>query len=385
MLFADVLGQEALKSRLIQSVQTGRIAHAQLFSGKAGYGPLALALAYVQYLNCAAPSDADSCGKCPSCLKISKLEHPDVHFAFPVVKPAGSTSKAVSSAYLAEWRGFLREQPYGNLTDWYEAIQVENKQGAINVDESREIMQILSLKTFESEFKTLILWMPELLNAAAANKLLKIIEEPPQKTLFLLVSESPRNVLTTITSRTQQVAVPPISDAAMHAGLLRHGVVEADARAVVGTAEGNWNKAMQKVDRAAEGQADAQLFIQWMRQAFLANGGELVKASDQLAGLGREGLKHFLEYSTAVLRDAFLLGYQQDALTRVGIPADVFDLRKFAAFIHGENIYDLMELFATAQRDVARNGNAKIIMMDLSIQITRALHRKRKVFTAPST
>jgi len=385
MLFADVLGQEALKSRLIQSVQTGRIAHAQLFSGKAGYGTLPLALAYVQYLNCAAPTDTDSCGQCPSCLKIAKLEHPDVHFAFPVVKPAGSTSKAVSSAYLAEWRGFLSEQPYGHLTDWYEAIQVENKQGAINVDESREIMQTLSLKTFESEFKTLILWMPELLNAAAANKLLKIIEEPPQKTLFLLVSESPQNVLTTITSRTQQVAVPPISDAAMLAGLLRHGVAEADARAVVGTAEGNWNKALQKVDRAAEGQADAQLFIQWMRQAFLANGGELVKASDQLAGLGREGLKHFLEYSTAVLRDAFLLGYQQDALTRVGIPADVFDLRKFAAFIHGENIYDLMELFAKAQRDVARNGNAKIIMMDLSIQITRALHRKRKAFTAPST
>lgn len=380
MLFADVIGQAPLKARMIQSIRTGRIAHAQLFSGKLGYGGLPLALAYVQYLSCKNPSEFDACGTCPSCVKHAKLEHPDLHFAFPVVKPTGSTSKAISSAYLKEWRGFVQAQPYGTLNDWYDVIQVENKQGAINVDESREIMQVLSLKTFESEFKTLILWMPELLNPPAANKLLKIIEEPPQKTLFLFVSETPDRVLTTITSRTQQTALPPLTDADLRSGLIARGTPESSADAIAALAEGDWNKALFSLEHAAEGEANAQLFIHWMRQAFTANGAELVKASDQLAGLGREGLKHFLEYSTAVLRDAFLIGYKLPELTRVGISKEVFDLSKFATFIHGENIYDLMQLFAKAQRDISRNGNAKIVMMDLSIQITRALHRKRTAF-----
>jgi DNA polymerase-3 subunit delta' len=161
---------------------------------------------------------------------------------------------------------------------------------------------------------------------------------------------------------------------------MARGTSESNTDAIAALAEGDWNKALFSLEHAAEGEANAQLFIHWMRQAFTANGAELVKASDQLAGLGREGLKHFLEYSTAVLRDAFLIGYKLPELTRVGISKEVFDLSKFATFIHGENIYDLMQLFATAQRDISRNGNAKIVMMDLSIQITRALHRKRTAF-----
>jgi len=376
MQFKDIIGQEEVKAKLIRTVRENRVSHAQMFSGAEGYGTLPLALAYAQYLSCTSPSETDSCGECPSCRKHQKMEHPDLHFAFPVARIPSKSSKPVSPEFYPEWREFISKNPYGTLYDWYVHLEVENKQGVITVEESKEILKTLSLKTYESEFKTLILWMPELLNLSAANKLLKIIEEPPQKTLFILVTQNSENILPTIYSRTQLVRVRRLDDDSMRNGLQQRGFTDAAIQSAVPVAEGDWNKAISLLEASHEFDQHATFFIQWMRACFQANGPVLVDFTNKAAGMGRESQKNFLRYALSVIRDAFLTGYQMPDFSRMGVDESAFSMEKFGRFIHGENIYELMEEFDKAHYHISRNGNPKIIFLDLSIKVTRALHKK---------
>lgn len=376
MQFKDIIGQDETIRKLIRTVRENRVSHAQLFSGPEGYGGLPLALAYAQYLSCSNPTESDSCGTCASCRKHHKLEHPDLHFAFPVARIPSKSSKPISAEFYPEWREFLQKNPYGTLYDWYVHLEVENKQGGITVEESREVLKTLSLKTYESEFKTLILWMPELLNLSAANKLLKIIEEPPQKTLFILVSQNAEYVLPTIYSRTQMVRVKRIEDESMIDGLRKMGFQESAIQSAVPIAEGDWNRVVSLLEATGDFDQHAEFFIQWMRACFQANGPVLVDFTNRAAAMGRESQKNFLRYSLSVIRDAFLTGYNMPDFSRMGVDENAFSMEKFGRFIHGENIHALMEEFDRAHYHISRNGNPKIIFLDLSIKVTRALHKK---------
>ena len=210
MRFQDLIGQQETKQRLLQSVKEDRIAHAQLFLGQEGCGSLPLAIAYGQFINCTNRSELDSCGVCPSCNKYQKLIHPDLHFVFPTATTKEITKDPISDEFLTIWRTQLMENPYFGLLQWYAAIGIENKQGSISKNESLEILRKLNMKSYEAEYKVMIIWFPELMNVTAANKLLKMIEEPPDKTLFLLVAENTEYMLQTILSRTQLIKVPPV-------------------------------------------------------------------------------------------------------------------------------------------------------------------------------
>ncbi|MCA1746534.1 MAG: DNA polymerase III subunit delta, partial [Bacteroidales bacterium] len=220
MLFRDVLGQEQVKKRLIQSVRDNRISHAQLFFGPEGTGKLPLAIAYAQYMCCEHPSEDDSCGICPSCIKYNKLAHPDLHFAFPVVNTKKGAGKTVSDHFIAQWRETVTTNPYISENQWYGVIDAENKQGFISRNESNEVVRKLSLKSYEAPYKVLIIWLAEKMNASAANALLKLIEEPPDRTVFLLVAEHTDQIIPTILSRTQMIRIAPLEEQAIRSGLL---------------------------------------------------------------------------------------------------------------------------------------------------------------------
>lgn len=249
MLFREVVGQQKLKQRLIQSVKENRISHAQLFVGAEGCGSLALALAYAQYVSCENKQQEDSCGSCTSCTKYQKLIHPDLHFVYPVATTKSVTKDPVSDDFIKEWRECILSNPYLGLARWYEAIGVENKQGIINKFESAEIVRKLNLKTFEADYKVMIIWLPEKMNHVAANKLLKMLEEPPEKTLFLLVAENTSLMLQTILSRCQLIKVPKIdSDSMLKALVAKHNISEPTANSISKIANGNFLVALETMD-----------------------------------------------------------------------------------------------------------------------------------------
>lgn len=350
MLFSEIIGQEEIKARLIKSVQDGRVAHAQLFTGPSETGKLPLAIAYAQYLSCTNRGATDSCGECPSCKKYARLEHPDLHFSFPFAATA-KVKKPVSSDFLEEWRSFVREEPYGSLFDWLSRLGIENKQGLINVEEAGHILKRLQLKPYESEFKIMVIWMPERMNLSAANKLLKVIEEPPQKTVFIMATEDEEALLGTIRSRTQAVRLKLLSEAEQRSAL-RH---DDELLAQNGAA-----------------------FVDFIRKAYLAHQktGDLVLWVDGMAGWGRERLKQFLSYTSRVLRDALMLNYDLSRLQRAELQQPGFQLEKFAGFVHGGNIAEILEELNKAEYHIERNANAKIVLLDLGIKLNSLLHRK---------
>ena len=242
MQFKDIVGQEALKTKLIQTVKEGRISHAQLFLGNAGYGSLPMAIAYAQYVSCENRNDTDSCGNCPSCHKYQKLIHPDLHFVFPVnsTKSITSDKKPVSDHFINEWRSIISSDLYFTEQDWYETIGIENKQGIISANEADRIISKLSLKPYEAKYKIMIIWLPERLNIASANRLLKLIEEPPANTLFLLVSENAGQILRTIYSRAQQIKLSPIEDKPILDTLISKGIADKDAHTATRLSQGNY-------------------------------------------------------------------------------------------------------------------------------------------------
>ncbi len=381
MLFKDVLGLEHIKNHLVATADSGRVAHAQLFIGPEGSGTLPMAIAYAQYLLCG-NKNGENGGENSVCnSKCNSLTHPDLHFAFPVANSDKVKSHAVSNHYLQDWRQFIKEQPYGNLFDWYRLIGVEKKQGQIGVDEAQDVVKKLALKSYEGGYKVLVIWMAEKMNISASNKLLKLIEEPPEKTVLLLIAEEEEQIINTIKSRCQLLHFPPLGENAITEGLIGKGVSPSEALLIAQEANGNFNKALDLLNKDSEDLVFERWFVQWVRSAFKAKGNksaiqELIMWSDEVAKTGREVQKHFLNYCLTMMRQSLLLNYGSESLVYAKIHMAGFNLKKFAPFVHENNILDIVDELEKAIFHVERNGNSKIIFTDLSIKLTRLLHTK---------
>jgi len=378
MLFNQIIGQEHVKKHLQTSAENGRIPHAQLFVGKEGSGTLAMAIAYAQYILCNSSENAEARN-----LKCEKLQHPDLHFAFPVTTNDSVKKHPVSDLFLEDWRDFISTQPYGGLFNWLRHIGVENKQGLIGVDEAEAIVKKLRLKSYEGGFKVMIIWMAEKMNIAAANKLLKLIEEPPEKTIFLLVAENEEQIIKTITSRCQALHFSALSEQDIVKTLMeREQVSENEAAKIAHQAEGSYNKAVHLLHHDSKDLVFEEWFVAWIRTAFKAKGNatvvqQLIAWSDTVAKSGRETQKQFLQYCLQFFRQALLLNYKSPDLVFLETQTG-FDISKFAPFVHADNILDIQKELDDAIYHIERNGNAKIIFLDLSMKLTRLLHRKEK-------
>ncbi len=381
MLFKEILGLSHIKNHLTSSADAGRIPHAQMFVGPEGCGTLSMALAYMQYIVCG-NQNGENIGGSQACnLKFDSLSHPDMHFAFPVANSDKVKSHAVANHYMKEWRQFIKEQPYGNLFDWYRCIGIEKKQGQIGVDEALEIVKKLALKSYEGGYKVMMIWMADKMNNSAANKLLKLIEEPPEKTVFILITEDEEQIIQTIRSRCQILHFPPLAEEAITNGLISKGLSNEEAQRLAHEANGNYNKALDLMNNDSEDLVFEKWFVQWVRSAFKAKGNkgaihELILWSEEVAKTGRETQKKFLQYCLAVMRQAMLVNFNVRDLAFMQIHVDGFSLEKFAPFIHENNILTIVEELENAIYHIERNGNSKIILTDLSIKLTRLLHRK---------
>jgi DNA polymerase-3 subunit delta' len=382
MLFSEILGQKHIKKHLTQSVDNGRIPHAQLFVGKEGSGTLPMAIAYARYILCNNSGGENNSGNEACNLKFNALSHPDLHFAFPVTTSDKVKSKPVSSFYLDEWRQLLKEQPYGNLFDWYKLLGVDNKQGQIGVDEALEIVKSLSLKSYEGGYKVMVIWMAEKMNTQCANKLLKLIEEPPNKTVFILITEDEEQIINTIKSRCQTLHFPPLAEDDIKNALInKYNIDENIAVKIAHQSNGNFNKAADLVYHDTEDTQFEDWFVFWVRSAFKAKGNkaaihDLISWSDEIAKTGRETQKQFLNFCLDFFRQSMLLNYNAQELVYIEPKSKNFKLENFAPFVHGNNIMDISNELQDAIYHIERNGNSKIILTDLSIKLTRLLHKK---------
>ena len=382
MLFSDILGQEHIKSHLTKSVDNGRIAHAQLFVGPEGSGTLPMAIAYAQYLLCTNTDGENSTGNAACNLKFNNISHSDLHFAFPVTTSDKAKSHPVSSHYMQEWRQLLKEQPYGNLFDWYKLLGVDNKQGQIGVDEAQDIVKSLALKSYEGGYKVMLIWMAEKMNTTCGNKLLKLIEEPPNKTIFILIAEDEEQIISTIRSRCQILHFPPLAEGVIKEALVKnYGLELSVATKIAHQANGNYNKACDLVYQDSEDIQFETWFIFWIRSAFKAKGNkaaihDLISWSEEIAKTGRETQKQFLNFCLDFFRQALLLNYNAKDLVFLETKTEKFKLENFAPFVHGNNIMDISNELQDAIYHIERNGNSKIILTDLSIKLTRLLHKK---------
>ncbi len=382
MLFKDIIGQEKLKNHLIQTVNNRRISHAQLFIAPKGSGALPLAIAYAQYILCHNKDFENNSGDEACNLKFEKLAHPDLHFAFPVAANDKVKKHPVSNLFLEEWRKFIINTPYGSLFNWYQKLGIENKQGQIGVNEAEDIVKKLVLKSYEGGYKVMIIWMAEKMNISASNKLLKLIEEPPEKTLFLLIAENEEQIIKTILSRCQVLHIKALSKSVIKEELIKkYQLTEYDAEKIAHQSNGDWNKAIRSLNQNDNEDVFERWFITWVRSAFRAKGNasviqDLITWSDEIAKTGRESQKRFLHYCSNFFRQAMLTNYKVNNLVFFEAQATDFDIRKFAPFVHGGNIEDIHNAIEDAIYHIERNGNAKIILLDLSMQLTRYLHQK---------
>ena len=380
MLFNEIIGHDDTKQLLLRAVQTNHLAHALLFDGPTGGANLALALALAQYVNCEDKQLAagDSCGRCASCVKMQKLVHPDLHMVFPVANMAkGKTSEA----YLTDWRKFLIDQPYRTLTEWLETVGADNKQGNISAEEARNILQKLSLKAYEGAYKIMLIWLPELMNVTSANALLKVLEEPPAQTLFLLVTNQSDKLLITILSRTQRVAVRAFTDQEVATYLRQHvNLDETTARRIAYLADGDLSVGLhlsrQETDRSDGGpglSSDQHTwFAEWMRTCYRQDLTNLVKQADQFDSFSKEKQKGMLEYSIRLYRDLFL--WQQGAGELLRLPDDEMAfVKNFSKVLTINHIEHIVADLNKAAYHLERNARAKMIMLDMSLTFSRLI------------
>ena len=377
MRFADIIGQQQLKRQLVESIERGRISHAQLFSGAAGAGTLPLALAYAQYLNCQNRHDGDSCGECPSCVKMQQLAHPDLHFVFPVNKQGKKSDEVVLSGnFMDLWREIVSQTGgYFTRQQWNDRLDLgKTLKGMISAREADEIIRRLSFKSFESEYKIMIIWQPESMNEAAANKILKILEEPWQKTIFLLITERADLLLPTIISRTQEVAVPRlmVEDLIPLAGCDDRLQAANMARLAAGD--------VIEMKRIAGGGEDAlrhdcfDLFCRLMRLSYNDKHLELMDWADEVATLPREQQRALLIHSARLLRESYMLHAGLGSISYLwGEEADFCN--KFAPFIGNQNVEFILEQIELAMRQVSQNGNSRIIFTHFALAVSKTINR----------
>ncbi len=382
MLFSEILGQDYIKNHLTTSALSGRIPHAQLFVGPEGSGTLSMAIAYAQFILCQNVG-VENAGGTDSCnLKFQSFSHPDLHFIYPTVTTEDVKTKPKSLDFIADWRSFLSGNPYGSLFDWYQILGVQNKQGEIRVEDAQEILKLLALKSYEGGYKITILWMAEKMNIAASNKLLKLLEEPSDKTVFILIAENEEDIIQTIRSRCQVLQFAALPEKIISEALIsRENTDPRTASKLAHQAQGNYNKAIQLLQETGEDVVFEKWFVDWVRAAFRAKGNaaaiqDLISWSEQIAGLGRETQKKFLGYCIDLFRQALLLNYQTTSLVYMEPKIEKFKLENFAPFVNGNNIHEIFKELSDAIYHIERNGNAKIILTDLSIKLTRLIHKK---------
>jgi DNA polymerase III subunit delta' len=372
MLFSEVIGQKEIKHRLIDGVNEDRISHALLFSGPEGVGKLAMAIAYAQYINCKNRGETDSCGECTSCKKFKKLIHPDLHFVFPVVKTP-KFKDPVSDNFLDKWREQVLRNPYFNVDSWNRNLDVENSQAQIFVNESSEIIRKLNLKTFEAEYKVMIVWMAERMNNQCANKLLKMIEEPPPKTLFILITESEDQILSTIKSRTQLVKFTGIDTESMIQALEKNSLtVGKNCKGMAHLANGNYISALEILSPDEQGKIFFDRFTSLMRLSYKRDWMSLFDWVDEVSGWGREQQKSFLLYCMKMVRENFIMNMKEPDLVFLNEQEKGFS-EKFSPFINERNVISFSEEFDRAFRDVSQNGNPRIIFLDLTLTIVKKI------------
>ncbi|WP_167616611.1 ATP-binding protein [Maribellus sediminis] len=374
MFFKDVIGQAEIKKRLIRSVQEQRISHAQLFAGQPGTGKLAMALAYAQYVSCRNRTEDDSCGVCPSCHKYQKLAHPDLHFVFPIFN-AKQFNKPVSDDFLPLWREKVKTNPYFELSEWLSHIDAGNAQGEIYERESESILRKLNLKSFESEFKVMIIWLPEKMNPACSNKLLKMIEEPPKKTLFLLISENEEGVIGTIRSRAQLVKFPFIDNASLAAALSKIEGIDPDIIPdAVHLANGSYNRALQYITPGDDEQFYFQKFQEMMRFAYARQVRELIDWADEMAKIGRDKQKAYFAAALRLVREYFISNMKRNELVYMNRDEKEWG-KKFAPFINERNIVPFANEFELGIKHITMNGNPRIVFLDTALRMVRLIKR----------
>ena len=377
MRFSDVIGQSAIKQRLIQSVRENHVSHAQLFLGPAGSGKLPLALAYAQYILCPNRTETDSCGVCPTCQKMQKLVHPDLHFVVPTAATKKVKSNPESDLFMEEWREYvIQNQGYVDTSSWYSFLDVENKQGYMSVRDAASLLRKLSMKSYEGEYKIAIIWMAEKMRVDTANKLLKLLEEPPEKTVFLLIAEEQEELLATIKSRTVLVKIPSIGINEIEKALVeRLGCAEQQAHNAAMISEGDWNTARHSIWESEDRTYFFTTFQQWMRLCFRAAYSELIDFSGNIKGIGREKQKELLNYGLRIIRNSLL--FNNNLADIVMLPEDekVFN-SKFAPFVNPANLAQIANLFEEAIRQIERNGYAPLIFTDVSFKMIGLLKKK---------
>ncbi len=329
-------------------------------------------MAYARYLCCAHPTENDACGVCPSCVKWNKLIHPDVHFIFPIVRDS-KHKREICDDYLPEWRRFVPDRPYFTLNHWLEEMGSENGQALIYAKESDEITRKLSLKSIEGGYKITLIWLPEKMHEVCANKLLKLLEEPPEKTLFLLVSEAPELLLSTIQSRTQRFPVPPIAEVEIAEGLQqKYGINREESLSIAHLANGNFIRALEAIHLNKEKQLFFDLFVQFMRLAYQRKVGEMKQWSEQLAGMGRESQKDFLAYAQRMIRENFIYNLHQKELNYMTHPEEEFATR-FSPFVNERNVVEIMQELSQAGVHIEQNVNARMVFFDFALKMIRLL------------
>lgn len=365
MQFSEVIGQQDVKERLLRQVQENRVPHAMLFTGPEGCGKLAMAVAFANYLLCQNPHDGDSCGTCPACRQIAKMGHPDLHFSFPFIKGEKTTT---CQTYIQEWKEFVKNGFYFGMDDWINAMGPTNKQAVITEAEADSILDQLSIASFSGGYKVMIIWLPERLNDPAANNLLKMLEEPAAKTVFILVSNDTTPILSTILSRTQHVEFPRLkSDDIAQALQERNGLDRDMAVQVARTSAGSYLNALRYININNDSDTYFDEFVNLMRKAYSRDLPGLQRWTDDVAKWGREKQKSFLSYCQNMLRENFIYNFQLPELNFMTDKESAF-AKKFSRFINERNIVEFSEAFTRAQRDVEQNVNPRTLFFDFALK-----------------
>lgn len=365
MKFEEVIGQEDTKRRLIQMAEEQRLPHAIMLCGPTGCGKMALALAFASYLLGDGPM-------------LKGFGHPDLHFSFPVIKPAGTSSdhKMISDDFLREWHEMLAECPYFTMDQWLSHMRAANQQAQIGAGESDSLIRKLSLKSSQGSYKVCIMWLPERMNGECANKILKLLEEPPQQTVFLLVCEEPGLLIDTIYSRVQRIDLKRLEDEAMESALVeKRGLDPETARRIARIADGNWLKAIDELRADSEGRQFLDMFVMLMRLAYQRNIKELKAWSETVAAFGREKQRRLLEYFMRMIRENFIYNFHRPELNYMTLEEENFS-KNFARFINEANVIEISEMLQKALRDIGQNANAKIVFFDLALNMIVLLLRK---------
>jgi DNA polymerase-3 subunit delta' len=379
MLFKEIPGNITVKKQLVGAVKNNRISHAQLFSGNSGSAKLALAFAYARYINCDNKSEEDSCGKCPSCLKYNTLSHPDLHLIFPVLK-VGGAKVAVSDNFVNVWRDFILKNIYESLNGWINTFGPENKtgeKGVIYKDEVISIHKKLALKNFEAPYRVVLIWMPEQMNTETSNKLLKLFEEPPVGTIFLLVSENPNILLSTIISRLQKTPIHDFRIEDMIEFFKKYNLSTERIKQLINLTDSDLGKMIQLAEENVEGVDLFSDFSSWMRLTYKMDMANISKWVDSISAMGRKHQKLFLSYAIKMIRECLIFNFANKALLKTNEKESAF-ISKFSLFIHEDNSIIIIEELEKAIKAINRNANAKILLFGLSLQIIKFLKVKRK-------